>query len=220
VPDDAVPAATVIVVRDAPGGVETLLLRRNSNLGFAAGMWVFPGGRVDEDADAHPDAEVAARRAAVREAREEAGIDLDVGALVPFAHWTPDRSSPHRRFATWFFVAAASTAPVVVDGGEIVDHVWVRAADALELHATGEVELLPPTWVTLFDLAGHDHVAGLLAATLERGVPRYRTRMVSTGGMAIALWAGDIGYEAGEAEVEGRRHRLLMGPRPWRYVRT
>ncbi|HEX4830264.1 MAG TPA: NUDIX hydrolase [Trebonia sp.] len=40
-------AATVIVVRDAPGGVEVLMLRRPDSMRFAAGAYVFPGGSVD-----------------------------------------------------------------------------------------------------------------------------------------------------------------------------
>ncbi|MET0579377.1 MAG: NUDIX hydrolase, partial [Ilumatobacteraceae bacterium] len=48
----AKPAATVVLVRDvAPGttdGVEVFVLRRTANAAFAAGMYVFPGGRVDE----------------------------------------------------------------------------------------------------------------------------------------------------------------------------
>ena len=46
----AQPAATVMVVRDAEGGpgVEVFVLRRTSGAAFAAGMFVFPGGRVDE----------------------------------------------------------------------------------------------------------------------------------------------------------------------------
>mgnify|MGYP003343572357 CR=1 FL=1 len=49
-PQPAVPAATVIVLRDTADGLETLMLRRASKLSFAGGLWVFPGGRVD-DAD-------------------------------------------------------------------------------------------------------------------------------------------------------------------------
>jgi len=222
--DDAILAATVIVVRDAgdgAGGVETLLLRRNSRLGFAGGMWVFPGGRVDEhDAAAGDDEEQAARRAAVREAKEEAGIELDADVLVPLSHWTPDRASAHRRFATWFFLAAATSDTVVVDGGEIVDHGWVRPAAALGRHAAGEIELLPPTFVTLSDLAAHDSVAEALERALERGVPRYFTRMVKVEGDLVALWDGDAGYERGEAALdEGPQHRLLMGSLPWRYLK-
>jgi len=41
-------AATVVLLRDGPGGVEVYLLRRRSTMAFAAGMYVFPGGGVDE----------------------------------------------------------------------------------------------------------------------------------------------------------------------------
>lgn len=47
------PAATVVMVRDGPGGVEAYLQRRPRTMGFAGGLWVFPGGRIDE-ADGDP----------------------------------------------------------------------------------------------------------------------------------------------------------------------
>jgi 8-oxo-dGTP pyrophosphatase MutT (NUDIX family) len=81
----AVAAATVILVRDGVEGAETLMLRRSSRLAFAGGMWVFPGGRVDDgDRDGLSDDDElgAARRAAVREAREEAGLDVRLDHLV------------------------------------------------------------------------------------------------------------------------------------------
>jgi 8-oxo-dGTP pyrophosphatase MutT (NUDIX family) len=42
------PAATVALLRDGRGGVEAYLQRRPVGMGFAGGLWVFPGGRVDE----------------------------------------------------------------------------------------------------------------------------------------------------------------------------
>src|SRR5215207_7298312 len=42
------PAATVVLMRDADGGPEALLLRRHRRSGFAADAWVFPGGGVDK----------------------------------------------------------------------------------------------------------------------------------------------------------------------------
>ena len=85
----AIPAATVVLLRDTGAGIEALMLRRDSKLAFAGGMWVFPGGRVDpedfasgatsDDPDALFD---AARAAAVREAKEEADLDVDVDGLV------------------------------------------------------------------------------------------------------------------------------------------
>jgi len=46
-------AATVLLLRDAPGGPQAYLLRRVQGMAFAGGMHVFPGGSVDpDDADA------------------------------------------------------------------------------------------------------------------------------------------------------------------------
>ena len=89
-PDDTiVPAATVVLVRNGVDGLETLMLHKNSKLAFG-GMWVFPGGRIDaEDRDGAGSAEHAARRAAVREAAEEADLAVVLDGLAWIAHWTP-----------------------------------------------------------------------------------------------------------------------------------
>src|ERR1700742_2585214 len=42
------PAATVMLVRDAPGGLKIFLMRRHSKMEFAPGVIVFPGGGVDD----------------------------------------------------------------------------------------------------------------------------------------------------------------------------
>jgi glyoxylase-like metal-dependent hydrolase (beta-lactamase superfamily II)/8-oxo-dGTP pyrophosphatase MutT (NUDIX family) len=68
------PAATVVLVRSGPVGLEVLLTHRPSTMAFAADMHVFPGGRVDhEDASLGAD---PARIAAIREAFEEVGVLL------------------------------------------------------------------------------------------------------------------------------------------------
>jgi glyoxylase-like metal-dependent hydrolase (beta-lactamase superfamily II)/8-oxo-dGTP pyrophosphatase MutT (NUDIX family) len=41
------PSATLILLRDGPGGFEVLLLRRTAKAAFAAGNYVFPGGALD-----------------------------------------------------------------------------------------------------------------------------------------------------------------------------
>ena len=131
----AIPAATVVLVRDGDTGLEVLMLHRVSKVAFG-GMWVFPGGRVDDD-DRRPgdDDQASARRAAAREALEECGLAVDPDDLVPFSHWVPPAISP-RRFATWFFVARASAGEVVVDGGEIHEHAWLPRPARCSLAAT------------------------------------------------------------------------------------
>jgi 8-oxo-dGTP pyrophosphatase MutT (NUDIX family) len=88
-------AATVVLLRDSPDGLETWLLTRHTRMVFAAGMTVFPGGRVDAaDADLPLTggnlAELAARSgcdersaralvgAGIRETFEETGVLLSV----------------------------------------------------------------------------------------------------------------------------------------------
>lgn len=79
-------AATVLLLRDTPAGIEVLMTRRSSSASFAPGAYVFPGGRIDEgDRAAH---RIALRRptqgevqltqavAAVRESFEELGVLL------------------------------------------------------------------------------------------------------------------------------------------------
>ncbi len=213
----AIPAATVILVRDGPEGFETLMLRKNAALAFG-GMWVFPGGRIDPADGDGPD---AARRAAVREALEEAALEIDPATLVPFSHWTPPAVTP-KRFATAFFLAPAPPeAEVTIDGGEIHEHVWVRPSVALARHAEGEVELAPPTWVTLHVLAEASDVADALARARTAEVERFETRVgESLDGEMVVLWHGDAGYETGDAHAAGPRHRLVMGKGPWTYERT
>lgn len=81
-PDEqAIPAATVIVMREvADGPPELLIVERAAAMRFAGGALVFPGGRVDPGDvalaatfDGDPD-DMAARIAATRETLEEAGV--------------------------------------------------------------------------------------------------------------------------------------------------
>ena len=103
-PVDAVPAATVVLLRDGAAGPEVLLMRRHRQSGFVPGAWVFPGGRVDP-ADGDPGLVDRCRglpaeatpgtpfwMAAIREAFEETGVLL---ARTGEA-WVADASSDER----------------------------------------------------------------------------------------------------------------------------
>ncbi len=214
----AIPAATVIVLRDGEEGLETLLLRRNSKLKFAGGMWVFPGGRIDpEDYGTAPDDQyAAARTAAVREAFEESGQRLGPDALQWFAHWSPPSIAP-KRFATWFFLAAASDDDVAIDHGEIHDSSWSTPAEALRLVDAKEIELTPPTWVTLYDLSKFETVDSALEGLGGRDPRFYVTKVANSPDGPVAMWEGDAGYENGDVEAPGLHHRLLMGHDGFRF---
>ncbi len=162
---EPIDAATVVVARDSSDGIEVLMLRRNSKIYFG-GMWVFPGGRVDPD-DRVDTTTVAMcdggdgrgfHAAAIREAQEEAGIDLTGTELHHFAHWLPPAVRP-KRFSTQFFLAAAPEGlDVSIDHGEITEHHWMTPTDALQRRSDGEIEIVTPTFCTLNWLRGFDSV--------------------------------------------------------------
>jgi 8-oxo-dGTP pyrophosphatase MutT (NUDIX family) len=215
---EAAPAATVVLLRDSSRALEVLLLRRSSKLAFHGGAWVFPGGRIDpQDAGAGGEAG-AARRAAAREAREEAGLELDPEALAQISHWTTPDGMP-RRFATWFFVGRADATPVRVDGGEIHAHRWMTPGEALEARRAGEIELPPPTFVTLSTLAPLRSAAEALERARAAAPLVYLPRFIPVEGGAISLYPEDAGWEARDPERSGARHRLLMLDSGWRYLR-
>jgi 8-oxo-dGTP pyrophosphatase MutT (NUDIX family) len=166
---EPVPAATVVLVRQSQkeAGLEVLLLQRNSRLVFHGGHWVFPGGRIDEKdyKDSAPGMEYpAALQAAVRETKEEAGLDIDANKLIHTAHWTTPPKLP-RRFCTWFFICPIFDAVnVAVDNDEILDHRWISPKAAIA-DAEAEHWVLPrPTLTTLSDIVHHQNLDELVAA--------------------------------------------------------
>ncbi len=84
-----IPAATVLILRDAPDdGLEVFMVKRHHQIDFASGALVFPGGKVDKSdfdpqlrahctsADGLDDRALALRIGAIREAFEECGVLL------------------------------------------------------------------------------------------------------------------------------------------------
>lgn len=221
---DVRPSATVVLLRDGADGLETLLLRRQSSLEFAAGKWVFPGGAIDAgdfDDDADDALLAAARNAAVREAMEEAGIAVDPATLIYFAHWTtPEMLSYTRRYATWFFAAVVGDVEVLVDGGEIDQHQWVRPQQAIEAHRRGEVDLMAPTAITLLDLAARGDSADALREWGGRTVLEILPHRASEAEVTVLLYPGDAGYNSFDPAAVGPRHRCYKRDDGWHYQRV
>ncbi len=162
---EVTPASTVILLRDSERGLEVLLLRRSKKVSFAGGSWVFPGGKIDaEDYAADKgDVESAARVAAVRETMEEAGIAIEASRLEYISHWTTPEQAP-RRFATWFYICKVdSDLAVTVDNGEIDSYRWCQPSEAVADQQRKHIEMMPPTLITLSELAANNTAEQALA---------------------------------------------------------
>ena len=240
--DSLLPAATVVLVRQGNSGMQTLLLRRNSALRFAGGNWVFPGGRIDEVdypvvtvasdfeiSSERPEGEFAAAKiAAVRETYEETGLAIDADQLVYLAHWVAPPLMK-KRFSTWFFIIKVSESVadlVKIDGSEIHESRWLSPAEVLAKVEDKSMALLPPTIVTITELARYETVDSVINYYHDRlpvvFYPRVHVAEADspTAGQFTFLYQGDAGYQETDPEVLGPRHRLNSKDGLWRYENT
>ena len=216
------PSATVVLLRDGRDGLEALLVQRDKAVTHMGGMWVFPGGKVDEaDYTADRDPYAAAVNAAIRETREEAGVQVSADQLVWLSHWTTPAGAK-RRFATWFFLTLLEDEQeVVVDGGEIARHRWVAPSVALAESAdeAHDLRLMPPTFVSLSDIAACRDCAHARRHIGSRDAIMYAPRMVFVQDGICFLYQGDAGYDAEALDAQGPRHRLYMVNDQLDYIR-
>jgi 8-oxo-dGTP pyrophosphatase MutT (NUDIX family) len=164
--------------KHADRALELLLVQRNPEARFMPGVWVFPGGAVDPDDGAE---EAGFRAAAVRELREEAGIEVEADSLVTYSRWITPRVVPIR-FDTIFFLALAPAhSPPKPDGSETVDAGWYAPQRALDLHREGEMGLVFPTIKHLESLVPYANAEEALEAARRREVRPVEPEVVGEG---------------------------------------
>lgn len=192
------PAASIVLLRrggkHAQRALEVLMLRRSEEARFMPGVWVFPGGSLDECDGGE---EAGLRACAVRELAEEAGIELPAEEeLVPFTRWiTPELVAT--RFDAWFFLALAPAhTPPRPDGVETTEARWFEPAAALDAHAAGEIVLSFPTQRQLSWLAEFPTSDEALAAYRERSVEPILPKVVEDGAEPRVVLPGEPGYPA------------------------
>lgn len=198
-PEPSLPlAGTVVLLREAAPGFQVLLIRRPDRGSFA-GAWVFPGGKVEpgDRLDGASDVDDA-RRAAIRETVEEVGLAVD--DLVLLSEWQPPIEAP-TRIRTWFFLAEAPDQPLSPAAAEVVEVAWLRPAEALARHGSGEWTLFPPTWITLHQLSAFTDLASALAS--GGAAQLFQTRVLASDAGQVFAW---------------EHGRLEAGALPWRFV--
>lgn len=188
-------AASLIVVRDAPEGLEILVLERGSVNRFLPGYVAFPGGAVDPQDEVlatrwFGDAKEASRAASVRELTEEAGLGLTSNGLVlavslepvegappskeqlpEIAHWVAPERIPVRFDARFFAAAAPMGLSPTPDGEETTAAWWVSPPVLLSEWEAGKRKLYWPTYFTLTWLARCPEAKDLLGLRFDTREP-------------------------------------------------
>lgn len=192
------PSASVVLLRrggkHGDRALEVLLLKRTEEAKFMPGVWVFPGGAVDE---IDGTGEAGYRACAVRELEEEAGIGLgDDEELVLFSRWiTPEVVS--RRFDAWFFLALAPAhTPPEPDGVETTEARWFEPRAALAAQEAGELALAFPTINQLASLLPHRTASEAIVAHRGRGVEPILPKVIGTPDEHRVVLPGDPEYPA------------------------
>jgi hypothetical protein len=110
---------------------------------------------------------------------------------VAFAHWvTPDIDI--KRYDTWFYVAPMPDSQTAVhDGVENSASAWIDPAEALAACARGDINLPPPTWMTLRRLASFARVEDVLAWARGVHIVRIQPTFEERGGIKRLTVPGD-----------------------------
>jgi 8-oxo-dGTP pyrophosphatase MutT (NUDIX family) len=129
--------------------------------------------------------------------RERLMLMVDRMHLVD--HWiTP--VGERRRFDTRFFVARAPEAQEPLhDDGETIASLWVRPDEALRMWKDGELQMFPPTVMSLRFLQPHATAEAAMAAAEAVGVPPPilpKVQLDDDGNVAGVIRPDEAGYES------------------------
>ncbi|MEU2614425.1 NUDIX hydrolase [Micromonospora sp. NPDC007271] len=95
-------------------------------------------------------------------------LTLRSDLLLPWSRWITPEFEP-RRFDTYFFVALLPEGQRTRDVSGEADHtLWIRPADALARAEDGELNMLPPTVLTLAQVVAAGNLAGVARAAATR----------------------------------------------------
>src|SRR5215831_10831380 len=171
------PAASLVLLRDhPPSAVETLLLQRHAKSKFAAGDYVFAGGKIESD-DMPPDGERFCRgltpeqasarlggRLAPREAFEEVGVLLAYESDGQLLRITPDsreryeayRAACQKANPAFFDMLRAESLTLATDLVAYFAH-WITPEEQpIRFDTRFFVGLMPPEQEPVVD--GHEIV--------------------------------------------------------------
>jgi len=143
----------------------------------------------------------------------EAGLNVAVGGLWPYARWITPEVERRRYDARFFLVRAPSGQRPAPDLFETTAGAWMRPRAALDAAAKGEILLPPPTLRTLENLSEEPDARAALDRAQGRRPPLIAPRFLWVGQVPTIVLPGDPEHSVVETAVPGGTRISLIDGR-------
>ena len=145
-----------------------------------------------------------------------AACRLRTEALLPWSRWITPRQPAvtNKRFDTRFFLAPIGDGQEARhDNFETTDSIWLTPLQALRRYASGEISLVAPQIMSLYELKAHRTVAAALAEARSRVPALIEPHPFDEGGQRVLSYPGDVGHPVRVRAMRGPTRLLFSGGR-------
>lgn len=136
-----------------------------------------------------------AREFSFSEFLDRRGLVLRSDLLVPWSAWLTPVFEP-RRYRTWFFAAALPEGQRTRDvSSESSSVAWMGAADVAGQVESGQMLMLPPTYLTCLQTAQFESPSAMVAGARDRQVRMFMPEVIPDGDEFILSrpdWASEL----------------------------
>ncbi len=143
----------------------------------------------------------------------EGQLQLRTDLLLPWSRWITPRqpSVTNKRFDTRFFLASVVDDQVAShDNFETTDSVWLTPLQALSRYAAGEIDLIAPQIMSLYQLKMHRTVHEALQEARQRPPALVEPHPFDLDGQRILCYPGDPQHPVASRAMRGPTRLLLV----------
>jgi 8-oxo-dGTP pyrophosphatase MutT (NUDIX family) len=147
---------------------------------------------------------------------QSGAIRLSTEALLPWSRWITPRQPAvtNKRFDTRFFLAPiCDEQEASHDNFETTDSVWLTPLQALQRYAAGEISLVAPQIMSLYELKAHRSVAQALEEARRRLPALIEPHPFDEDGRRVLCYPGDVSHPVAERAMRGPTRLLFTGGR-------
>ena len=144
------------------------------------------------------------------------GLRLSTEALLPWSRWITPRQPTvtNKRFDTRFFLARVGDDQVAsYDNFETTDSVWLTPLQALARYASGDIDLVAPQIMSLYELKAHRSVEQALEEARQRPPALIEPHPFDEDGRRILCYPGDERHPVPARAMRGPTRLLFAGRR-------